>query len=190
MLTLIKIRCKYLSNHLCSVYWNYFFIPSMTLISLFIFLKVVKYEKRYNEYSKSDGKDLKITKELFSNYINFSKYNLSFVSDDEKDKKIIQEIIKSDIEWSNHVSGIKKNNKIIKIINKNDRYKIEMIIKDGQDSLFYIYDLESFAYYDPFETSRGHIWLSQRGINSFIELQSLFAQFLIKKKEFIICRKN
>lgn len=113
MLALIKIRLKYLSNHRCSVYWSYFFLPSITLIYLILILIIAKFDKRnfiryYYREEKFYGKDLNITKSLFSNNIEFSKYNFSLVSKDEKDKKILQEIIKSDIEWSNQVSRIKK----------------------------------------------------------------------------------
>ena len=108
MIALIKIRSKYLSNHRCSVYWSYFFFPCITLIFLLLLLieidKIVIYKTK-GFY----GENLNITNSLLSNDKNFSKYNFSLVSNDEKDKKIIQEIVKSDIEWSNQVSGIKKN---------------------------------------------------------------------------------
>ncbi len=82
MLALIKIRCKYLSNHRYSAYWSYFFLPSITLIYLIIILKIAKFDKRniiryYYRVEKFYGKDLNITKPLFSNNIEFSKYNFS-----------------------------------------------------------------------------------------------------------------
>ena len=148
MIALIKIRGKYLCNHLCSVYLSYFFIPSIIFIFLLLFLITINNKEVPFEGEKFDGKDLNITKVLFSNNIEFSKYNFSLVSDDEKDKKIIQEIIKSDIEWSYQESGIKKNNNIIRIFNKNEKYKIELIIKNNDNSIFYKKNLETFQMND------------------------------------------
>ena len=184
MIALIKIRGKYLCNHLCSVYLSYFFIPSIIFIFLLLFLITIINKEVPFEGEKFCGKDLNITKVLFSNNIEFSKYNFSLVSDDEKDKKIIQEIIKSDIEWSYQESGIKKNNNIIRIFNKNEKYKIELIIKNNDNSIFYKKNLETFQYFDSFKYPNRfeRIYLFNERVNKFIELQFLFAQFLIKKK--------
>ena len=183
MLALIKIRCRYLSNNCCSVYWNYFFIPSITFISLIIFLEVNKFNSEIHEHPKTQGQEFKITKELFSKNISYNKYYFSLVSNDKEDKTIFEEIMNSSIEWSTQESGIKNNNNIIKIINKNKRYNIELIIRNTTNTTFYTSSLSSFKFYDPFQTNFEFIYYRNEVINNFIELQSLFAQFLIKKKK-------
>ena len=185
MLALIKIRFRYLSNNCCSVYWNYFFIPSITFISLIIFLKVNKFKLNFSELPKTQGPEFIITNELLSKNIDYNKYNFSLVSNDEKDKTIFEEIIKSNIEWSTQESGIKNNNNIIKIINKNERYNIELIIRNKTNTIFYSWSLSSFQFYDPFKTSRNLIERKHEfeRFDKFIELQSLLAQFLIKKNK-------
>ena len=182
MLALIKIRCRYLSNNCCSVYWNYFFIPSITFISLIIFLEVNKFNSEIHEHPKTQGQEFKITKELFSKNISYNKYYFSLVSNDKEDKTIFEEIMNSSIEWSTQESGIKNNNNIIKIINKNKRYNIELIIRNTTNTTFYTSSLSSFKFYDPFQTNFEFIYHKNEFIDNFIELQSLFAQFLIKKK--------
>ena len=120
MIILIKIRCKYLSNHRCAVFWSYFFIPIILLISLPILLiSIPNYRNEFQENNKFEGIAFNITKKLFSQNLTLSKYNLSLVSNDEKVKEIMQDLINSDIEWSNNESNINKENNIIKIINHN-----------------------------------------------------------------------
>ena len=106
------------------------------------------------------------------------------VSQDERDKKIIQELIKSEIEWSNHEKRINKKNNIIKIINKNEKYKIKLIFQNKTNPIFDQYSSEVNSYFDLFNPPSNYInyTLLFENINIFIELQSLFAQFLIKKK--------
>ena len=186
MIALIKIRGKYLYNHPCSVYWSYFFVPSIIIIFLFILLsnKADSNFGKLIEEGKINGKGYNITKALFSKNITFSKYNFSLVSPDERDKKIIQELIKSEIEWSNHEKRINKKNNIIKIINKNEKYKIKLIFQNKTNPIFDQYSSEVNSYFDLFKPPSNYInyTLLFENINIFIELQSLFAQFLIKKK--------
>jgi len=82
MITLIKIRRKYLFNHYCSIYWSYFFIPSLIPIFLIPFLLIDRKEK-FSEKNKIEGKVYNKTIELFSHNINSDKYNVSLVSNDE-----------------------------------------------------------------------------------------------------------
>ena len=193
MITLIKIRGKYLSNHLCSVYWSYFFIPSITLILLPILLiSKINLKEKYSEKIKINGKASNITHKLFSQNISFDNYNFSIVSDDENDKKIIQEIIKLDIDWFKEEREIKENN-IIKIINNNEKYNFELIIKNRENPIFYSFPLNTYLYLDPFKFPNNSYYKyfnDFKKFNKFIQLQSLFAQFLIKKKESFIRIKN
>lgn len=156
MITLIKIRSKYLTNHYCSIYWSYFFIPSIMLI-LTIIIFFSREIKEYSQQNKIEGKPFNLTKSLFSQNITFIRYKYSFISNDEKDKIILQELIKTDIEWfyqeneeldHDLLSKIKSNN-IIKINNKNERYKIHLIQFKGY--LIFGYNLNTFSCSNLFE---------------------------------------
>ena len=188
MFTLIKIRRKYLSNHFCSVYWSYFFIPSILIIfSILVSLLVEKI--KYSEQNKIEGKAFNLTKSLFSQNITFKIYNYSFISNDEKDKLILQELIKTDIEWfyqeneefdQDLWSKINYNNIIIKINNKNERYKINLI-QSYYRNLIFDYSLNTFSSSNLFEPPNNNNTKDIIFFNEFIRIQSLLAQFLIKK---------
>ena len=162
MITLIKIRRKYLSNHYCAVYWSYFFIPSLMLI--FLLFNLNSFEiKKYSEKNKFEGKDFNMTKALFSQNITFNK-NFSFISNDEKDKKIMQKLIKADIEWFYQSSEefdedlwpkINRKNLIIKINNENERYKINLI--QNKKNAIFNYSLNIFSYSNPFVPPNNNI---------------------------------
>jgi len=84
-----------------------------------------KHNNNFSKEKKIEGKVFNLTKVLFSENITFSKYNFSFISNDEKDKKILEDLVKSEINWNDQENDI--NNNIIKIINNNEKYKIELI---------------------------------------------------------------
>ena len=180
MITLIKIRTKYLTNHLCSVYFSYFLIPSLLLIS-FIFVFYNAFTRGSNEYQdiKTDWTYSDISKSLFSQDFSSLK-NISLVSDDEKDKQILKELTNLDIEWANDINKLpNKANNIYKIINKGEKYKIELIQK--KESYYFSENDLKTIYFDPFTPNEAN-YLDESKLNIFIKLQSLFAQFLIKKK--------
>ena len=189
MITLIKIRRKYLFNHYCSVYWSYFFIPSLMLIIIVFSSSYLSSENgKYSEKNKIEGKASNISIQLFSQNITFNKYNFSFVSNDEKNKEILQELIKTNIEWFYQENGesdevlwskINSKNAIIKIINENERYKINLI--QSKEKPVFNHSLKTFSYSNLFEIPNNNI-NDFEYFNEFIQLQSLFAQFLIKKK--------
>ena len=177
MIALIKIRCKYLSNHRCSVFFSYFFIPIILFIPWSIFLlSSPNNRSKFKEKNKFEGKAFNVTKKLFSQNFTFSIENFSLVSDDEKDKTIMQDLIKSDIEWSNNEINFNRENNIIKIINNNEKYKIDLI----QSIIFPIFDPKIFdnSYFDLFNPPneiRNLRFDYFNEFNKFIELQFLFS---------------
>ena len=175
MITLIKIKTKYLSNHLCSVYWSYFFITSLILVSLLIF-SIEKIFLNQNSFV-SEAKNK--TETILSQNLTFD-FNFSVVSNDEKDKEILQELIKKDINWFTKVNEVSSKYPIIKINNENEKYKIELIQNQenrifNQSFLIYLNYISQILpkFYENNELNE---------LNKYIRIQSLFAQFLIKKK--------
>ena len=74
MITLIKIRFKYISNHRCAVFLSYFFIPIILLIFLSILLiSSPNYRNEFHENNKYEGKAFNITKRLFSQILHLEK---------------------------------------------------------------------------------------------------------------------
>ena len=194
MITLIKIRGKYLSNHFFSVFWSYLFSPIFELIIILIILLMSSSIKTtYYEQSKIEGEAFNITKKLFSQNLTFSKYNFSLVSNDEKDKKIIQDLTKSNINWFHKESEVNnKNDIIIKINNKDEKYKIELIIQSEENKILSESLEDSYSYIDVFKppdySNKRLDYL--KSFNEFFQLQSLFAQYLIKKKGKSISQKE
>ena len=113
------------------------------------------------------------------------------VSNDEKDKKILQELIKKDIEWSKELDKVNQKNLIININNENGKYKIEMI--QSSENKIFNFSSNTFDYFDRFLPPD---YYSKEGrndfefFNEFIKLQSLFAQFLIKKNGNLYSQKE
>ena len=67
MIALIKIRGKYLYNHPCSVYWSYFFVPSIIIIFFFILLsnKADSNFGKLIEEGKINGKGYNLLKHYY-----------------------------------------------------------------------------------------------------------------------------
>ena len=189
MITLTKIRSKYLSNHCCSVFFSYYFVTILFIPIIIIMILMNDIKEKYK--NKIDGKAFNITKELFSQNILLNKYNFSLVSNDEKDKKILQELIKKDIEWSKELDRVNQKNFIININNENGKYKIELI--QSSENKIFNSSSNTFDYFDRFLPPD---YYSKEGrndfefFNEFIQLQSLFAQFLIKKNGNLYSQKE
>ena len=189
MLTLIKIRTKYLTNHLCSVYFSYFFIPSLLLISLIFTLSTffVRKAENYQEIRTDWDSKNALSKSLFSESLTFD-HPISVVSDDEKDKQILQELTKTEVEWANDIDKLKNTkNSIFKIINEKEKYKIELI--QNKASYFFNENDLRHTYSDPFLPNETDI-VKEEILKNFAKIQSLFAQFLIKKKGKSISEKQ
>ena len=161
MLSLVKIRARYLSRHKCVVYFSYFFIP--TLIFILLVITAISNEKLYyiiKDGEKIYGEEVEIVK-IFDENEDFSEFQEDFgiVSENKEDCYIINNLINKNKSISlacdtQEKDFINDNINYIKIINDNGKYNIELIeVKYHSfiDSEYFYYD--KFA--DPFyyETS-------------------------------------
>ena len=190
MFSLVKIRARYLSRHLCAVYCTNLFIPTLIIIIILIIGK----ERSRNYYDqKFPGKTVDTNVDLFKqNLTIFEKKDIVFITEDIKDCDIITKIIGKSINCK--IIGdltIDKNLPNIKIINKDDKYDIQLQLEKDY-SLFYSgilsedyvnlfispvsKDIEKISYLSTFED------YYDRYYPTFLSFQSLFTKFLILKK--------
>ena len=185
MITLIKIRLKYLYRHSCSACFSYFFIPIYLLAYYSFFVILIKLAPKENKFEEEANN---ITRKLFDQNLTFDKYNFSLVSNDRKDKEILQELINKDIDWFSKMNEVNNKNPIIKINNENEKYKIELIQSQENG----IFD-QSFVFRFNYATQIiPNLFVKNdfKLFNEFIRLQSLLSKFLIKKKEKIISKMS
>ena len=179
MITLLKIRARYLFNHPCGIFWAYLFIPLIIfLITVEIFFSL-NYDKRAPDYSPITGEDLNINKYVFEGRSLYGS-NLALVSDDEEDKNILKSL-NSDIEWTKNENDV-GNKHIIKLINKNNKYNIQFK-QAKMNKLFYnmFYDAEN--YFDPFRQPYHFEFKIKYEYEDFLNLISFFAKFLVLKSK-------
>ena len=203
MLSLVKIRARYLSRHKCVVYFSYFFIPTLIFISLVI--TAISNEKLYyiiKDGEKIYGEEVELVK-IFDDNEDFSEFQEDFgiVSENKEDCYIINNLINKNKSLSlacdtKEKDFINDNINYIKIINDNGKYNIELIeVKYHSlfSSSFFYYDKfadpfyyeNSFSYYYDNETNK-KIYKYE----TFLKLQTLLSQFLIEKEKGIKNNKN
>ena len=96
MLTLIKIRAKYLSRHTCGVFWSYLFIPIMVIINFIPYLFRPRGTISFSEKMKNSTIILQNFKELFNKNFNLNPQNYLILTDEMNDCNIINKIVKED----------------------------------------------------------------------------------------------
>ena len=197
MLTLVKIRKKYLSRNKFHKYiaiFIYLIIPPILFLSLLIgFQGTSKYNQSNNSGNKIEENINLLHNENFDEFHN----KLSIVTQNKEDCDIISNLVYKNKSLSlrcenkeSDITGTSKN--IIKIINNNGKYNIEFIeIKDNnnyselEDLIFdsFLFKYEEYA--DPFyndDLNSGYDYNNYH-YESFLKLQSLLAQFLILKEK-------
>ena len=190
MKSLIKIRAKYISTHKLSVYLSYFLIPSLVVFAL-IFGTTHLLNRNTNDIFLQGeilNEDLNILDN--DNFTELIK-NSAIVTENKEDCDIINNIIyknkSSSLICETKEGDITDDNikNVFKIINDNGKYNIELIqlINGYINDDYYIIPsnfIHNEKFSDPFYYND-----FQEDFNikykSFLDLQSLFAQFLIKK---------
>ena len=152
MITLVKIRSKYLSRHPCGVYCSYLFIPTLILLSIFNNSSFRK--SKIVEESKYNGKSLLKNQEIFNqNFSSIININFAILTDDSKDCDLINSLLGSintlSLLCSSKESEIDDKHDIIKIEQKNGKYEIKLI-EHKYTNLFYDYILDTNRYVDLF----------------------------------------
>ena len=181
MITLIKIRSQYLVNHPCGIFWVYLFIPLVIFLNTAGLFSDGSYRNVF--YSKVEGKDLNLNKNLFGER-QLSGSKLALVSDDEEDKNILKSL-NSEIEWTKDENDV-INKHIIKLINKNNKYNVQFKQSTRYaDSLFYSITRNIENYFDPFKkpdyTDSYNDKFDDKEYETFLNLTSFFAKFLVLK---------
>ena len=196
MLTLVKIRKKYLSRNKFHKYiaiFIYLIIPPILFLSLLIGFRGTS---RYYQ-SNNSGRKIEENINLLHNE-NFDEFHnkLAIVTQNKEDCDIISNLVYKNKSLSlrcenkeSDITGTSKN--IIKIINNNGKYNIEFIeIEDNNkyetdDLIFmnflfsYEKDADPFYNQDTLSYSDYDIYYYE----SFLKLQSFLAQFLIQKEK-------
>ena len=176
------------------MYCSYLLIPSFILLSL-----LAAYSDSYSRKERSDsglipGKNIEKDIYLFGN----AKFNdldnkLAIITKNKDDCDIIDDLIHKNqsslLGCVTEESDIpEKVTNVIKIINDNGKYKIELIeLGEGgnyydKELLIPYYNFKYEEYSDPFYNEDLNNF-SQSEYTTFLEIQSLFAQFLIQKEK-------
>ena len=184
MLTLVKIRAKYLSKHICAVCFTYLLVPTIMLISI---IGANFYQNNeYKDKDKGEGGILFSNIKLFEQN-DFSNFRDKFiiVTEDIEDCNILNSLVQEfsfTCETSEENINLKENNKnILKIIKKNGKYKIELIESDNYAFISKkVLNYEKDA--DPFHQEDLKYDLNSN-IKPFLNLQSFFVRFLLIKEK-------
>ena len=189
MLTLLKIRSKYLVRHYCTVFCSYFFIPTL------VFLSLLNVDHQNEYFSIKSNSNLK--GEIVKKNINLFNQNLEekdidkfgFIVENEKDCEILKNILNSTYLIKSNFFLCKTqedeienyNRSIIKINNKEGKYDIQLFQNNydifGSDLFKYDKFINPF-YFD----KRNSIEFSDN-YKFYLKLQSLLSKFIIKKEK-------
>ena len=199
MLSLLRIRMKYLIRKPCILFWAYLFIPIIILIVGVIFLSF----KEKAPLLKYQFNPIPEQKEFFVNndpYI-YIKKNLPFAGflvPDKENCNIIKNIltehglcnITSCPICTNKESDFNNNTQnIIEIVKKDGKYKVDLTIErnyyDIYPEIFFSKsDLEQDKTVDPFyaleiKRKNGTLPIPKK-VHTFFELESLLARIIIR----------
>ena len=202
MLSLLRIRVKYIERHGCLLFWTYLFLPVLTFISaVFLLLKgSLEYEtvKKESPIIFQEMEFFKNSSKYSNSYLNILPGLLRtlIVVEDQNKCKEIQTFLREEVynitfNCSITTNTTEKTNNIIKITKKNNKYRIDLetrgentysekpfFVKNdlNQDTIvnaFYAYIPENQTFPDT---------IKEKNI-VFFELQSLLSKLLIKVYE-------
>ena len=192
MLSLIKIRAKYLSRHKCGVYCSYLFIPTLIFITI-MFILMLRIDKSSRHYPhKFEGVALQTSIDFFNQDLKQIEDTFAFLTEDKNDCKIISQILSTSITCGTKESDVENKNKtIIKIINDDEKYDIKLQLNESSG----VFDnnlistenfIDLFISPDYYKSRLNLDYYEHYGYNEnynkFLQLQSLMSKFLIKKK--------
>ena len=206
MLSLIKIRVKYIIRKPCLLFWTYLFLPIIILIAAIVVIskKEEKTLKSFNpfifnkrrKFFDDNGQEYADIKDGLS--------GTTFLVDNENYCNTIIDLLTQygiyedecplctgrESNINNHTINI------IKLEKKNGKYKVELTSRIPNYEYFYLYDkmfykkqdLSQNIIIDPYYTIEEQDWMNDYDYNSelpselniFIELQSFIARILIK----------
>ena len=194
MLSLIKIRVKYIIRNPCLLFWTYLFLPIIITIAAVIIIS------RKEPYKLKSFKSLILneTKVLFNEeekYPNISeKLNYTgFLVDDQKDcEKILSLLNEFNLCNPNCPLCADKENSfnnytlnIIQIEKKKNKYNVEVISRDTfvdikTKYLFEGKELNQDLVTDPYYVKQNLNGQVINKFNTFFELESLISRILIR----------
>ena len=186
MFTLVKIRARYLTRHFCAVYFSYFFIPTIVLLSLLNAQRTNHYYEEEDEESYLKGKIVEKNINLFNqNFEDKDLDKLGFLVENEKDCTILRNLLNSTSSSNSLVCKTQEddlniyNRSIIKINNKEGKYDIQFL-----QNKYDIFNSDLFKYdkfVDEFDSSKHKLDFSDN-YKYFLKLQSFISKFLINKE--------
>ena len=181
MFTLIKIRAKYLQRNARSVYCNYYFIPSMLLVSIMINL-IFSGGRIYSSRSYvQTGNKIYSYINLLKDYNNYSTQNdLVFLVNKIEDCNSLKNIINFNFTCVEKENEEIKNGNIIIIKNQNGKYIIQYFEPEDEEN--YIFENSKFNIEKNAELKKTKN-LKIEYIDNFSQIQPILAKFLVKKEK-------
>ena len=196
MLSLIKIRVKYIIRNPCLLFWSYLFIPILILIaSIFIISDKKKYDIKSFESVTLDTLKFFEENQSYLNIKNELNYT-GFLVDDKGYCNVINRTLKDFNLCMNDLCPIctkresdfnNYTENIIKIEKDDGKYDIELTSRQTNiflDKTFFLFekdDLDQNLIVDPYTIKNiSNIAITHSHFNKFFELQSLIARILIR----------
>ena len=184
MLTLVQIRAKYLSRNVCSVYCSYFFIPSLILMTILGSLANGGSRREKEDKYNFNGTEIESNIDLFNQPLVDVGNTFAIVTEEKSDCNIIEDILKTEISCEKETDLVNDTIPIVKIINDHGKYDFQLI-QDTNNTLFSSYSTSQFInlFISPDNSKSGLDYYEYTSnYRMFLQLQSLFTKFLIKKK--------
>ena len=194
MLSLIKIRFKYIVRKPCLLFWTYLFIPIIILIASIITIKNKK-KKTLKSFESAVLGEQRIFFKENEEYSNIKEYLIytGFLVDNEEDCEKINSLLQEyNICQGNCPICTEKEStfdnytiNIIEINKKKGKYNVELTSRFTNIGLDYFVlfeqdDLSQDIIADPYYVENYNITIFPSKLDIFFELQSFISRILIK----------